>query len=663
MRKKRCFSILLAVLLVTGVIPTIIPKRVQASNTTPVEIKTNYGVYFPSIDLIALNNVATAIQEKDGMTYTGKAKINGTETTVSWTESGNNLILGGGYKQSTVTTIELSAGERFTSTDGATVIVLNHGVSYTKTGTGIGASNWTKVVEVTELETEVTFYRCNESLTAYAFSNAVIKDIPDGTIFSGTLAIDKVKTEINWIKSGNCFVIQGLKDNGTFTRLEVPAGTKLIGSNATNITITNSQSYIKSNGMWVADVKVTELKTGLTFYRCNENLTAYAFDNEKIKTVPDGTIFSGTLMIDKVKTSINWIKSGNCFVIQGLKDDGSFMRLEVPAGTKLIGSNATNVTITNGSKFVKLEGSWMEDYGQTKIEYNDVKISFHSFDGRGFYLKAEIVAGPDKGKIIGTEAYGTWASRSEGSVYCNGTEEMNVNYSPNVDMLYISGNYDLETLTSLVFKKGTVIIPQAGAQKMTYMRLKNTLELEKEPVYGRWGVKGVIKTPTKFNDVSVSVYNVTGVKVVLSPTLASGSTKTLSEVYGQGTVCYGSVVVKDPDAGVYTNDNATFVVSGNQILLVGIQVGLMDSIRINAGTILWPTTESETQIPLRITNNIRLTRNAEDEWVYKVDNNAIKLTSPKSGDDLENVANALLIVLAGMSICVCYAKRRRKGQI
>lgn len=528
------------------------------------------------------------------------------------------------------------------------------------------------VVEPVHLSTDLSFYKVmSNGQAAFTYANTEVASFTDGTKFTGSILFNETKTEIEWTKSGNCLMTPSITNYGDVTKIEVVSGTVLTSSTGDTITLNNDLDYIYSNGVWVENIPVTELETEVAFYRCNESLTAFAFGNEEIKNIPDGTVFSGMLTVDKVETALNWIKSGNCFVIQGLKDDGAFMRLEVPRGTRLVGSNATNITITNNLKFVKLEDSWMEDYGQTKIEYNDVKISFSNFDGRGYYLKAEIVAGPDKGKVIGTEAYGTWASRSEGVAFINGTKEMTINYSPNVDMLYVSGSWDLDAMTSILFKEGTVLIPYSGAQNKTYMRLANTLELEKEEAYGRWGEKGVIETPTEFHEVTVSVYNVTGVKVVLEPTLTSGLSKKISDIYGNGTLCYGSVIYGEPGQGVYTNENASFYVSGNQILLMNASIGLMDSIEMKAGTILWPSADSASQVPLRIQNSVVLTRNVDDEWIYSVENVVTdggafgSVNSPTTGDKAPFgiYIGVMFITLVGAYGGVYYGRKRRKVNV
>lgn len=140
---KRFFSVVMVVLLVVGMISAAVPTSVKASDTA--EINTNYGIWFTSGGLIALNNVATEIQNKDGVIYSGTAKINGEEQVIRFQESGNNLVLLQ-LNQTTVTSFELFAGSRFTSADETTVMVLNHGKAYTKTGTENGASNWTETV-------------------------------------------------------------------------------------------------------------------------------------------------------------------------------------------------------------------------------------------------------------------------------------------------------------------------------------------------------------------------------------------------------------------------------------------------------------------------------------------------------------------------------------
>lgn len=51
------------------------------------------------------------------------------------------------------------------------------------------------------------------------------------------------------------------------------------------------------------------------------------------------------------------------------------------------------------------------------------------------------------------------------------------------------------------------------------------------------------------------------------------------------------------------------------LMLYGISAGLMDSIQIKAGTVLWPDASCKSQNPIRITNDVVMRRNAEDEWV------------------------------------------------
>ena len=84
--------------------------------------------------------------------------------------------------------------------------------------------------------------------------------------------------------------------------------------------------------------------------------------------------------------------------------------IEIPMGTEFVDEDGSS------SKLLVIENKFILNIEELNPEVcNDIKISFESINGEeGFYFKAEIVAGPDKGKIIGAEAYGEWMSPSLG---------------------------------------------------------------------------------------------------------------------------------------------------------------------------------------------------------------------------------------------------------
>jgi len=348
---------------------------------------------------------------------------------------------------------------------------------------------------------------------------------------------------------------------------------------------------------------------------------------------------SGYVYIDGNKKQVEWYvdeSTGAVYTVGITLEEGdSAKRIQIPKESlfTILNDSANVLEITKELKLVQIDGIWMLDEGQTKIDYNEVKVSFSSSDGRGFYLNAEIISGPDKGKDIGGEdVYGDWLTTATGAMSYNGDSTVDVFWSPTEKMIYISGDYDPSTMTSIQLKKGTVLRPAAGAPCSTMMRLANDLNLAFDARYNRWVLAGDENKQYTFNDVKVGVARVTGAALELQGTFVNMSSKKLMDVYGDWVNLVGEVILGDPNKGTYTNNGVTYSLAGTSLIIYGIQPGLMDTIEIKAGTILWPDSSCKSTDPIRIANDILLVRNTEDEWIIK----AGKMTTKKNSSQSTN---------------------------
>ena len=122
-----------------------------------------------------------------------------------------------------------------------------------------------------------------------------------------------------------------------------------------------------------------------------------------------------------------------------------------------------------------------------------------------------------------------------------------------------------------------------------------------------------------FNDVQVEVLSVTGSALTMEATLTKSKTTKLSDIYGDWSVTTGKVFVGEPGVGIQ-EITAVYSVASNYLIIYGINPGLKDSIKIEKGTILWPDSACKSQDPIRIVNDVILTRNAEDEWNIQTGN-------------------------------------------
>ena len=465
---------------------------------------------------------------------------------------------------------------------------------------------------------------------------------------------------------------------GTLSSLSDPASQ----SNYVPFRIANDLTMSKVNGTWIEGkpedikpVKTTISKQSLLAekeaYRLHLKVSNY---EELVAEYGLWSWFEGELKIDGKPTKVRFNLGSGVFA--------TFKSDQNP--TAVIPLDITTIVIPAGTEFKDLDGSSARllvtenelhmNLGKpvNPDVYNDVKLTFESTNGQaGIYVKAEIVAGPDKGKIIGTEAYGNWKSGGIGDASYsadNKTAERKVSYSPVNDTIYISGFPELSTLDAITLKEGTVITPKDTAQNTTPMRLVNTLELVREKEYGRWGVKGQVQTPTSFRDVVISIQKINATSVTLIVESADGSKKTLDKIYGKGAKLSGSAEVVHPTKGAYTDENIVYQVQADGKVSLCVDLVYLDSVEVKEGTIWWPAASSEDQIPVRVKNRIYMDRDEEDEWVIRVGAaGTVKTTGtgsnggPKSGDDTPIGVYTGILVIAAISTSVCvYLKKKRR---
>lgn len=155
----------------------------------------------------------------------------------------------------------------------------------------------------------------------------------------------------------------------------------------------------------------------------------------------------------------------------------SFVKGTLVVPTRLE-SSRTPFLLANNLSIVATEDGFLAE--------NQVSLTYDRFDGRGFYLKAKITAGPDKGANI-ADVYGDWANSpcGEAIVYRNGEpQELDVIWSPCTDSgeanrIYISGDYAeyMNEVTEIKLAEDTVITPNNADYCGNPIRLTQELRL------------------------------------------------------------------------------------------------------------------------------------------------------------------------------------------
>lgn len=448
---------------------------------------------------------------------------------------------------------------------------------------------------------------------------------PEGG-FAGEITIGNKKKTVEWFVGDNLIYTVGITYQEFMQAEKLSVKKDSVFTMLTNekqkLKFTNGLSLAKESGIWLdANAKKHNYAVDdFEIYRlenCYQLILKFTEDVRKTTIMP----LTGSVLLDGKAKEVEWYvdETNGLFYTVGitLEEGDKAKKIEVAKDTlfTILDDTQNVLRISKSLQIIKIDGIWVKDEGQTKLVYNEVKLSYSSCDGRGFFLKAEIVAGPDKGKTIGSaDVYGDWLSSASGAITYNKSKSMDVWFSPSADMIYVSGDYDLSKMKTITFKKGTVLEPLAGAKYNVMMKLANTLELAKDTRYDRWVLAKDVNKKYTFHDVTVGVTRVTGAVLEMKGAF-NNNDKLLRDVYGDWVLLNGAITIGDPVNGKYTDGGATWSLAGDMLMLYGISAGLMDSIQIKAGTVLWPDASCKTQTPIRITNAVVMKRNAEDEWV------------------------------------------------
>ena len=284
-----------------------------------------------------------------------------------------------------------------------------------------------------------------------------------------------------------------------------------------------------------------------------------------------------------------------------------------------IEKDCTVYTVTQEVQLKKVASVWTH----IKPVYNDVQLTFLYYDNiKAFIFRAEIVAGPNKGKNI-ADVYGNWASPCPtGDVtYYTSERERTESiswYTKNKTEFYVAGNYSnwARQQTKIKIAKDTIITPNLDTYSQVPIRIVNELNLQKETTYGLWRLVENLNDPIEFYDVEVKATDAKANRLELKVTTPDGKEFKLKEIYGTGSSFYGPMVLYEPGEEPYTNKDAEYHISGGKLVVNNIGLVTKDSIKIEAGTVLLARS-STCMIPLRIVNTLVLVRDADDEWIVE----------------------------------------------
>ena len=590
----------------------------------------------------ALNEIYGSVPDATGSIY-----VDGNECQIAYALSNGQLVIWSlPTEAASANKMEIREGMTLTFEGKDRPLVVKNTLKFKKHN-----GNWVidTGIEDTVTDCQVTAYELWPNQSADYCQVVVKTDVdlqalyPDQAL-TGEIKIGDAAKSVTWYIGTNLIYTVGITYDEFMTAermtIETDSVFELTTDPTKKVKFTKGLELINKNGTWIsADVNVVSVPiSDYELWRKGEFYQLIIKSTTDLRPVTNQPI-SGYVYIDGNKKQVEWYvdeSTGAVYTVGITLEEGdSAKRIQIPKESlfTILNDSANVLEITKELKLVQIDGIWMLDKGQTKIDYNEVKVSFSSSDGRGFYLNAEIISGPDKGKDIGgADVYGNWLTTATGAMSYNGDSTVDVFWSPTEKMIYISGDYDPSTMTSIQLKKGTVLRPAAGAPCSTMMRLANDLNLALDARYNRWVLAGDENKQYTFNDVKVEVARVTGAALELQGTFVNMSSKKLMDVYGDWVNLIGEVILGDPNKGTYTNNGVAYSLAGTSLIIYGIQPGIMDTIEIKAGTILWPDSSCKSTDPIRIANDILLIRDTEDEWVIK----AGKMTTKKNGSQSGN---------------------------
>lgn len=159
----------------------------------------------------------------------------------------------------------------------------------------------------------------------------------------------------------------------------------------------------------------------------------------------------------------------------------TFVKGTVVVPTRLEATR-TPILLANNLKLAATEDGFTDE--------NQIAVTYDGFDGRGFYLKAEITAGPHKGENM-ADVYGDWknSSMTKATVYRGGeAQQSDVVWSPCTkadgtitasDRIYISGDYAeyMSEVREIMLANNTVVVPNSMDYSSNPFRLREEVRM------------------------------------------------------------------------------------------------------------------------------------------------------------------------------------------
>ena len=609
--------------------------------------------------------------------FKGNVYINGEEQEISWqilkTDTGSKMHTVDIPKN--VESIEIKAGSVFSYS-----INNNKDIKLNITNELQLVRYEDKLVSEDKLDFPISAYSAYEKEDFWQLimnSGSDVLDDYSYQYFKGNVYINGEEQEISWqvLKTDAGSKMHTVDIPKNAESVEIKAGsifTYMTGNKVAKLIITDGLKLFQFEGQLVTGDKVGYTEVTPKFELLESDRLQFRSDivlgNGKAPDAPykEWMDFTGKIYIDgKEETIYYTVASSQLFVYFDNRNSNidvkNASKIQIKAGTVLSSGGVKPIKINNEINLVKDSGKWFSvtDINQG-IKYNMIKINYSKFDGRGFYYDAVIISGPDQGKVV-ADVYGDWAS-SEGKLIFNGKEILGV-YSTASSYIYAAGNYSGETLSSFKIKADTVLIPSAKAKSQVPMKIVNEVDLVKDNKYNRWVLNdGSIYIEPKFNDVKITRVVATGKTLQMMVTLVSDSNKSISEIYGDWKSAVGSVKMADSENDIYTKEGVNYYIAGSRFYINEIMPGLKDEIVIPAGTILWPGSKADSSNPIRIVNEVRMTRDANDDWAITISG---KITgssglAPQTGDTNPAPVILFLIMVEALVVSVYAFEKKRK---
>lgn len=119
--------------------------------------------------------------------------------------------------------------------------------------------------------------------------------------------------------------------------------------------------------------------------------------------------------------------------------------------------------------------------------------------------------------------------------------------------------------------------------------------------------------PMEVKVVFERVQNGAAVLTVITP-----DGKSIDSTYGDWTTAWGTILRGVLDAETkkctYTSEKAAYSITGSTFYISGLRLNELDGLQIDKGTILYPDATCKSIQPIKIMNQFRIVRDANDEW-------------------------------------------------